>query len=114
MRVTIWHNPACGSSRAALDRLESLGVKTDVYHYLQEQPSKTAISEVLKKLGLKASELLRPREAIAEELGLYKGASQAKILAAMAENPRLIQRPIVISAKGAVVARPPLRVDEVL
>ncbi|MGE0046334.1 MAG: ArsC/Spx/MgsR family protein [Hyphomonadaceae bacterium] len=114
MKVTIWHNPGCGSSRAALARLESLGHEIEIYQYLKERPSKKKITETLKLLGLKPSELLRPREPAAEELGLYNGASETRILTAMAENPRLIQRPIVSTRKGTVLARPPLRVDEVL
>ncbi|MGE0829786.1 MAG: arsenate reductase (glutaredoxin) [Hyphomonadaceae bacterium] len=114
MEVKIWHNPNCGSSRAALERLESKGVRPEIYLYLKEPPSKNDLKAVLKRLGIRARDLLRPKEQAAEDLGLYEGASDSKVLAAMAENPRLIQRPIVISAKGAVLARPPLRVDEVL
>lgn len=69
---------------------------------------------MLKKLRLKPSELLRPKEKAAEEQGLYDGASEDKILAAMAADSKLIQRPIVIGPKGAVIARPKTRIDEVL
>lgn len=114
MKVTIWHNPQCGSSRAALERLQQAGVKPDVYLYLKEKPSKAIIADVLKKLDAKAGDLLRSKEPLAEELGLTPGTSSARLLSAMAEHPQLIQRPIVISPKGAVIARPPIRVDEVL
>ena len=115
MKAKIWHNPNCGSSRAALERLTSRGVEPDIYLYLKECPSKDDLRDVLKKLGLKPSELLRRKEPLADELGLNDArVLETKILAALAAHPRLIQRPIVITRKGAVVARPPLRVDEVL
>jgi arsenate reductase len=112
MKVTIWHNPACGSSRAALDRLTSKGVKPEIYLYMTEKPSKARIREVLKQLRMKPAGLLRAKEAA--EFGLSEGDSDEAILQAMVSDPRLIQRPVVISPKGAVLARPPLRVDEIL
>lgn len=112
MKVTIWHNPACGSSRAALERLVSKGVKPEIYLYMNERPSKGRIKAVLERLHMKPAGLLRPKEAA--ELGVGESDSDAVILAALASDPRLIQRPIVISPKGAVVARPPLKVDEIL
>jgi arsenate reductase len=91
--------------------LRERGVEPTIYLYLQERPGKAEIEAVLKKLKLKPSELLRGREPAAGEL---QGAAEAKILAAMAADPILIQRPIVISSKGAVLARPPERATEVL
>lgn len=92
----------------------SQGIDPEIYLYLNEQPSKRAIGETLRRLDMKPADLLRPKEPIGEALGLYNGVSGAKILAAMAQHPHLIQRPIVITPKGAVLARPPLKVDEVL
>ena len=113
MKVIIWHNPGCGSSRAALQRLRDKGAEIDIYLYIKEQPSRQKIKEVLGLLDLKAADLVRLKDETAIELGLDR-ASNTTILAAMAAHPRLIQRPIVISRKGAVIARPPMRVDEVL
>lgn len=113
--VTIWHNPGCGSSRNALDYLKEKGVEPDVYLYLKEKPDAKALKAVLKLLKLKPSGLLRPKEAAAEELGLYApGADEDAILAAMAANSKLVQRPVVIGPNGAVIARPKTRIDEVL
>jgi arsenate reductase len=115
MKVTIWHNPACGTSRNALKLLKDRGLEPDIYLYLEARPTKAAIEAVLKQLKLKPSELLRAREPLAEELGLkVAGASEVKILAAMATHPILIQRPIVLTGKGAVLARPPERALEAL
>jgi arsenate reductase len=112
--VTIWHNPACGTSRNALALLRERGIEPEVYLYVKEKPSRAAIEGVLKKLKLKPSELLRGREPLADELGLKDGATENEILAAMARHAILIQRPIVVTAKGAVLARPPERALEVL
>jgi arsenate reductase len=113
--VTIWHNPGCGSSKNALDYLKEKGVEPEVYLYLKEKPGKKQIEAVLKQLGLKPRDLLRPKEALGEELGLYAdGVSDAAILTAMAEHAKLIQRPVVITPKGAVIARPKTRIDEIL
>lgn len=114
-KVVVWHNPGCGSSKNAVEYLASKGVEVETYLYLKEKPGKSEIEAVLKKLNAKPSELLRPKEALGESLGLYEaGADEAKILAAMAANAKLIQRPIVITAKGAVIARPKTKIDEIL
>jgi arsenate reductase len=115
MSVTIWHNPSCGSSKNALEYLREKGIEPIVYLYLKEKPGKKEIQALLKAAGLKASELLRPKEALGEELGLYAGApTQAQILDAMATHAKLIQRPIVITEKGAVIARPKTLIDGIL
>lgn len=113
--VTVWHNPGCGSSKNAVAYLEEKGVTPAIYLYLKEKPGKKEIEAVLKKLKLKPSGLLRPGEALGEELGLYgEGVDEAKILDAMAANAKLIQRPVVITDKGAVIARPKTKIDDLL
>ncbi len=114
-KVTIWHNPRCSTSRAALARLEEKGIEPEIYLYLEEKPSKAEIEAVLKKAKLKPSQALRGKEEEGEKAGVYKdGASEEKILAAMVKHPILIQRPIIIGAKGAVIARPVETLDKVL
>jgi arsenate reductase (glutaredoxin) len=113
--VVIWHNPACGSSKNALEYLRLKGVEPQIYLYLKEKPNREVIVELLKKLGLSAVELLRPNEKLGEELDLYRdGIDEATVLSALAENAKLIQRPIVIAKKGAVIARPKTLIDNVL
>jgi arsenate reductase len=114
MSVTIWHNPGCGSSKNALAYLEEKGLSPTIYLYLKEKPGKKEIQALLKTAGMKASDLLRPKEALGEEMGLYAAASEAQILEAMAAHAKLIQRPVVITQKGAVIARPKTRIDEIL
>jgi arsenate reductase len=114
MSVTIWHNPGCGSSKNALAYLEEKGLSPTIYLYLKEKPGKKEIQALLKTAGMKASDLLRPKEALGEKMGLYAAASEAQILEAMAAHAKLIQRPVVITQKGAVIARPKTRIDEIL
>lgn len=113
-KVVIWHHTSCGSSRGALEYLKSRGLEPEVYLYMKEKPGRAELESVLKKLNMKPSELLRPGEKKGEELGLYEGASEETILQAMSEHPILIQRPIVITEKGAVLARPKNKVDAIL
>jgi arsenate reductase len=109
--VTIWHKPNCSTSRNALKRLREKGVEPEIYFYVDEKPSKSAIEAVLKQLKLKPSQLLRRKDAEAKAL---EGATEAQILSAMAKNSMLIERPIVIGKKGAVIARPIEALDKVL
>jgi arsenate reductase len=114
-QVTIWHNPGCGSSKNAVEYVTAKGIEPSIYLYLKEKPGKKEIEAVLKRLGVKPSGLLRPGEKLGEELGLYgDGVDEAKILGAMAEHAKLIQRPVVITTKGAVIARPKTRIDDIL
>ncbi len=113
--VTIWHNPRCSTSRAALARLEERGIEPDIYLYLEEKPSKAQIVAVLKQAKLKPSQALRQKEGEGEALSLYDdGVTEEEILSGMMRHPILIQRPIVIGPKGAVLARPVEKIDEVL
>lgn len=113
--VTIWHNPSCGSSKNALAYLQDKGIEPTVYKYATAKPSKDQIQAVLTQLGLQPSELLRPKDKSAEAAGLYAdGVAEDTVLDAMAANAKLIQRPIVITGKGAVIARPKTKIDEIL
>lgn len=115
MSVTVWHNKGCGSSKNAIAYLNDKGVEPEIYEYLKAKPGKAEIRAVLAKLDLPPSGLLRPKEKIGEELGLYgEGVAEDAILDAMAENAKLIQRPVVITDKGAVIARPKTKIDDIL
>lgn len=107
--TTIWHKPNCSTSAYVLKRLREGGIEPDIYLYMEKKPSKAEIEAVLKKLKLKPSDLLRKKEEDAKPL---LGASEENILAAMAKNPILIERPIVIHGRKAILARPKERVEE--
>ncbi|RLA48741.1 MAG: arsenate reductase (glutaredoxin) [Gammaproteobacteria bacterium] len=105
--VTIYHNPRCSKSRTTLALLEENGVNPDVVLYLETAPSAQDISGLLVKLNMTAGQLVRRGEDVYKECGLNKGSSDALVLAAMAEHPKLIERPIVVMGDRAVLGRPP-------
>ena len=114
MKATIWHNPRCSKSRAALAILEETpGVEVEVVEYLKTSPTRAEIEAVLAKAGVHPSEALRKGEAVVKDIGLDVTNDDA-VLDAMAVHPILIERAIVITDKGAVIARPPERVSEIL
>lgn len=103
---TIFHNPKCGKSRQTLQLLQEHGIRPEVVEYLKNPPSAEELAEIAKKLGLKPSEFVRAKEEAFQKLKL-KDAGEKRLLEAMAENPVLIERPIVIKGKKAVLGRPP-------
>lgn len=114
MKATIWHNPRCSKSRAALAILEETpGIEVEVFDYLKAAPDRATIEAVLTKAGVTPSQAVRGGETIAKEIGLDTG-NDAAVLEAMVQHPILIERPIVVTDKGAVIARPPERAREVL
>ncbi len=106
----IWHNPRCTKSRAALAHLDAAGTAYTVRRYLDAPPSAEELRDVLDRLGAEPWDITRMGEDIAKELGMSgwgrTAADRERWIAALAEHPRLIQRPIVFTAAGsAVVAR---------
>ncbi|HFC03557.1 MAG TPA: arsenate reductase (glutaredoxin) [Nitratifractor salsuginis] len=113
-RIVVWHNPRCSKSRNGIKYLDEKGVEYEIRRYLDEPPTVEELKTVLKKLGMSPRELMRTKEAIYRELGLKEVTEDEKLIEAMAEHPRLIERPIVIRGEKAVVARPENRIDEIL
>ena len=114
MKATIWHNPRCSKSRETLRLLEETpGVEVDIVRYLESPPSRETLAKLYKRAGMTAREGLRAQEAKAKELSLAD-ASDGEILDAMAENPILIERPLVETEKGVALGRPPEKVREIL
>ena len=112
--VKIWHNPRCSKSRNAAVLLEEKGVDAEVVKYLDTPPSKEEIKEVLNMLGLNARELMRTKEDFYKELDLKNENDEEKLIEAMAKNPKLIERPIVIKDGKAVIGRPIENIIELL
>ncbi|MBZ6253430.1 arsenate reductase family protein [Streptomyces olivaceus] len=108
--MEIWINPACSKCRSAIGLLDAEGAEYTVRRYLEDVPSADEIRGVLARLGLEPWDITRAREAAAEELGLKDWprdeASRDRWVTALAEHPRLIQRPIITADDGtAVVGR---------
>lgn len=114
MKATIWHNPRCSKSRQALAILEETpGVDVTIFDYLKTPPARAEIAAVLAKAGVRPSQAVRKGEAVVKDIGLDTG-DDAAVLDAMAAHPILIERPIVITQKGAVIARPPEKARDLL
>ncbi|MHA7873250.1 MAG: arsenate reductase (glutaredoxin) [Hyphococcus sp.] len=115
MAVTIYHNPRCSKSRQALALLEEKGAAVKVVRYLEEPPSANAIKALVKKLGLHSPrEMMRVKEAPYRDLDLKSVDAATALVDAMAQNPILIERPIVVNGDKAVIARPPEKALDVL
>lgn len=112
--MQIWHNPKCSKSREALGLLEERGETFETVKYLDTPPCRSEIVELLAKLGISARELMRTKEDLYKELGLAKVNDEAKLIDALAEHPRLIERPIIIRGNRAVIGRPVEKVIEIL
>lgn len=114
MKATIWHNPACGTSRKTLAILqETPGIDLTVIEYLVDPPSAEQLARLYRVAGLTPQQGLRLRGTDAEERGLPK-ADDATVLAAMAAEPKLIERPLVETEKGVRLCRPQDKVLEIL
>ena len=114
MTVTIWHNPRCSKSRQTLQIIRDNGVEPEIVEYLKTPPSADELRAVLKKLKLKPRELMRTKESVYKELGLAAVDDDEKLIAAMVENPVLIERPVVLKSGKAALGRPPESVTEIL
>ncbi|MFE6284174.1 ArsC/Spx/MgsR family protein [Streptomyces sp. NPDC057877] len=108
--MEIWINPACSKCRAAVGLLDAEGAEYTVRRYLEDVPSEDEIRDVLDRLGLEPWDITRTQEAVARELGVREWprepGARGRWIAALAEHPKLIQRPIITADDGtAVVAR---------
>ncbi len=114
MNATIWHNPACGTSRKTLAILQDTpGVDLTIIEYLKHPYTATKLRQLFADAGIAARDALRLRGTDAEDRG-FKEADDAAIIAAMVANPAYVERPIVETAKGVRLCRPQDRVHEIL
>ncbi|MGW2482967.1 ArsC/Spx/MgsR family protein [Streptomyces sp. NPDC001571] len=117
--MEIWINPACSKCRSAVDLLDAEGADYTVRRYLEDVPSSDEIRAVLDRLGLEPWDITRTQEAAAKELGLKDwprdAAARERWVAALAEHPKLIQRPLITADDGtAVVGRTEAAVRDAL
>lgn len=115
MTVTVYHNPKCGTSRNVLEMVRAAGVEPEVVEYLKTGWTADQLTDLAARTGEGLKGLLRVRGTSAEERGLTAdNVSDAALLAAMVEDPVLVNRPIVITPKGAALCRPSERVLDLL
>lgn len=115
MTVTIYHNPACGTSRNTLALIRNTGEEPEVIEYLKTPPARDVLADLIRRMGVPVREVLRQKGTPYEELGLGDlSLSDAQLLDAMLAHPILINRPIVVTPLGVKLCRPSETVLDIL
>jgi arsenate reductase (glutaredoxin) len=115
MTVTIYHNPACGTSRTVLARIRASGHDPVVIHYLETPPTRTELRDLIARMDLGVRDVLRRKGTPYDELGLNDpGLTDDELLDAMMAHPILINRPIVVTNRGVKLCRPADTVRDIL
>lgn len=115
MDLRMLHNPRCSKSRATLELLTARGLQPEVIDYQKQPPSVDELNTIADQLGVQPREMMRTGEAVYADLGLDNpDLSREQLLQAMADNPILIERPIVLANGKAVIGRPPETVLKIL
>lgn len=115
MKVTIYHNPSCATSRKVLGFIREAGIEPKIIPYLKEPPTEAELVELLARMKLAPRDLLRQRGTPYDELGLGdKNLSDTALIGAMVKHPILIERPIVVTDHGVALCRPPEKVHSLL
>ncbi|WP_299048445.1 arsenate reductase (glutaredoxin) [uncultured Polaribacter sp.] len=112
--IKIYHNPRCSKSREGLTILENSGKDFEIIKYLETIPSEKELFTIIQKLGITPIQLVRKNEKIWKELFKGKELSDIEIVHAMIENPKLIERPIIINKNKAVIGRPSENINNIL
>jgi len=114
-KIRIYHNPRCSKSRQTLDILQQQDAQPEIVEYLKTPPSREELEQILAMLGLEPRQLMRTKETEYQALKLDdKSLSREQLIQAMVDNPKLIERPIVINGKRAAIGRPPEKILEIL
>lgn len=114
MSVLIYHNPRCSKSRQTLALIRDRGIEPEVVDYLKQPPTVEELKRIIGMLGIPAHQLVRSTEAEYKRLGLSADSSEAELLEAIVREPRLLQRPIVVSGDQARIGRPPEQILDLL
>jgi len=115
MKISIYHNPRWSKSRESVKILDELGHEYEVIDYINHPPSKNELRSLSNKMGFKAKNFIRNRESIFKELGLMDHMENDDLLfEKMSENPKLIERPIIVKGDRAIIGRPPEKINEFL
>jgi arsenate reductase len=114
-KVTLYHNPLCGTSRNVLAILREQGLDPEVIEYLKDPPGKAKLRELIQRMGVPVRDVLRQKGTPYDELGLGDPSlTDEQLLDAMVANPILINRPIVVAPNGVKLCRPSETVREIL
>lgn len=112
--LVLWHNPRCSTSRKTLALLQANGRAPVIVAYLTSPPSENALRQAAQLLNLPAIAMMRVKETLFGELGLRQDSPDSLLITAMAENPILIERPILFTPSKAAIGRPPENVLRIL
>lgn len=114
--ITIYHNPRCSKSRQTLALIEDAGIAPTIVEYLKAPPTAAQLGDLIDQLACAPTDIIRFKEALAGELGISKADSRSREdwLQLLADNPKLIERPIVTRGGRAVIGRPPETVTALL
>ncbi|MBR9914946.1 MAG: arsenate reductase (glutaredoxin) [Algicola sp.] len=112
--IKIYHNPRCRKSREGLEIIENSGKDFEVVKYLENPLSETELTSVMSVLDIAPIDLVRKNEAIWKSDYKGKQLSDSEIIKAMVAHPKLIERPIVINGKKAIIGRPPSQIKDIL
>lgn len=112
--IKIYHNPRCSKSRQTLELLKAQGIDPEIELYLDNSPSAKKLSDLLAKLGIEAGQLIRKTETYYKENLKGLELSEKELIEAMIENPKLIERPMVVAGDKAALGRPPEAVLEII
>ncbi|SFC65344.1 arsenate reductase (glutaredoxin) [Pseudoalteromonas denitrificans] len=115
MTIQIYHNPRCSKSRQTLALLEENNITPDVIEYLKTTPTAQEVNALITKLGFEsARQLMRTKEDLYKELNLKDETNEDALINAMTNNPKLIERPIVINGDKAAIGRPPESILDII
>lgn len=112
--IKIYHNPRCRKSREGLQILEDSGKDFEIVKYLDEIPTEKELSYIIKLLNIKPIDLVRKNESIWKDNYKNKELTDNEIITAMIQNPKLIERPIVVNDNKAIVGRPPENIKKII
>jgi arsenate reductase len=112
--ITIYHNPRCSKSRQTLELLNSRGIQADIRLYLEQHLNAVELLDLLAMLNMSAEQLVRKSELYFKDNLRGKTLTQDQLIKAMIDNPKLIERPIVVAGNKAAIGRPPEAVLEII
>jgi len=114
-QVTIFHNPRCSKSRAALQIVKKLGIEPIIIEYLKNPPTSEKIKEIVNKLGVNPRDIIRTKEPVYLEKNLNnQNLTNEELINSIAESPILLERPIILVGEKAAIGRPPELILEIL
>lgn len=112
--IRVYHNNRCSKSRGACDILKANGIEAEIIEYLKTPPTENEIRDILDKLGMKASEIVRRGENIYKNNFAGKEFTESEWIKILSENPILIERPIIVNGDKAVIGRPLEKINEII